>query len=86
MLGDAIRQLDDAPSKEWIKGFDAGYCAAIKVIQDLSNVQEQAMKNSADARHRLADVQKTLAHVEDTIGRFRCPIMQKSILSQDLGS
>ena len=85
ILGLAIRDLKEAPSKEWIKGFDAGYSAAIKVVQKLSDVQEQAMTNTKSVRHKMAELQKTLAHVEDTIGRFRNPMMNKSILADDLG-
>jgi len=85
ILGLAIRDLKEAPSKEWIKGFDAGYASAIKVIQKLSDVQEKAMRDTKAVRHKMAELQKTLVYVEDTIGEFRNPMMNKSILADDLG-
>jgi cell division protein ZapA (FtsZ GTPase activity inhibitor) len=85
LLGEAIRELKEAPSKEWIKGFDAGYAAAIKVIDELTKTQGRTVRLSKDVREKISAVAKTLHHLEDTIHDFTRPV-RHSILEDDLKS
>ncbi len=84
MLGDAVRDLDDQPSKDWLKGFDAGYSSTVMVIEELIKVQLQAIDDCKEARTYMEHASRTIAYLDERIAKFTWPVAHKSIISDDI--
>ena len=84
MVGDAIRELDEAPSKDWLKGFDAGYSATVTVIDELVKLQRHSVKRGDEARKQMEEASRTLAYLADDIKKFTNFVDMRSIISDDI--
>ena len=84
VLGQAVRALDVAPSKDWLKGFDDGYDAAVTVISDLMELTKSSKDRCKIIRKQLDDVSREVNWLSDDIGHFTHPVKYQSIVSKEL--
>jgi len=84
VLGKAIRNLEEAPSVEWIAGFDAGYDATITVIKDVLKTHDTSARYCDEIQGDLEKIRQTALHLSRNIRAQTRQVREKSRVSKDL--